>query len=214
SLGDGDGVLLSNAAPWTIVLPRATRFLALRVPAGAVGGVASGARAARRISGESAALQLLARYIDMLAQCPVPFVGQLDTIAATHAHSLLAAALGMASEAREAGESARRAVRLRAVLAEIQANFADSGFSSASVGLRLGVSTRYVQDLLHDTDASFTERVLELKLQKARAMLGSARGRRIVDIAHACGFGDISHFNRCFRRRFGSTPTRFRDGAK
>jgi transcriptional regulator GlxA family with amidase domain len=30
---------------------------------------------------------------------------------------------------------------------------------------------------------------------------------RIVDVALAAGFGDVAHFNRLFRRRFGDTPS-------
>ena len=37
-------------------------------------------------------------------------------------------------------------------------------------------------------------------------MLARTDGR-IGDIAFACGFNDLSYFNRCFRRRFGLTPT-------
>lgn len=37
--------------------------------------------------------------------------------------------------------------------------------------------------------------------------MGCGRERRISDIAFACGFNDLSYFNRCFRRRFGLTPT-------
>jgi transcriptional regulator GlxA family with amidase domain len=35
----------------------------------------------------------------------------------------------------------------------------------------------------------------------------------IADIAFACGFGDISNFNRMFRRRFGDTPSGVRAAA-
>ena len=54
--------------------------------------------------------------------------------------------------------------------------------------------------------------VLELRLQKARAMLASPRYDRmkVSDIALACGFNEVSYFNRCFRRRFGASPTQFR----
>ena len=35
---------------------------------------------------------------------------------------------------------------------------------------------------------------------------------KVSDIALACGFNAVSHFNRCFRRRFGAPPTQFRGG--
>ncbi len=70
-----------------------------------------------------------------------------------------------------------------------------------------------MQDLLHDTEHSFTERVLEHRLQRARAMLANPRQDdvKISDIAYAAGFNEISHFNRCFRRRFGASPGEFRN---
>lgn len=35
----------------------------------------------------------------------------------------------------------------------------------------------------------------------------------IIDIVFAAGFGDASHFNRVFRRRFGETPSGVRGAA-
>jgi len=60
--------------------------------------------------------------------------------------------------------------------------------------------------LLYEAGASFTQRLLELRLRKAAELLARAGGRRISDIAFACGFNDLAYFNRCFRRRFGLTP--------
>ncbi len=33
---------------------------------------------------------------------------------------------------------------------------------------------------------------------------------KIADIARACGFNEVPYFNRCFRRRFGESPTSLR----
>ena len=33
---------------------------------------------------------------------------------------------------------------------------------------------------------------------------------KVSDIAFACGFNEVSYFNRCFRSRFGASPTQFR----
>ena len=52
---------------------------------------------------------------------------------------------------------------------------------------RLGVKTRHIQGLLRETGASFTERVLELRLQRARRMLVDPRnyGMKIGEIARS-----------------------------
>ena len=102
-----------------------------------------------------------------------------------------------------------RAARLQAVLAKIADNFANPGISAQCVAKELGLSARYVHDLLQETGISFSERVLELRLQRARKMLSQRQNdaMRISEIALMNGFSDMSYFNRCFRRRFGCTPS-------
>jgi transcriptional regulator GlxA family with amidase domain len=50
---------------------------------------------------------------------------------------------------------------------------------------------------------------LDKRLDRAVDLLRDPRhaGKKIVDIAFATGFTDVSHFNRSFRRRFGDTPS-------
>ena len=100
------------------------------------------------------------------------------------------------------------------MLAEIEEGFPDSGFALSSVAGKLGLSLRYVQDLLQDTGMSFVPRVTELRLQKARPMLTDHRCDRMAvgDIADACGFSEVAYFNRCFRKRFHISPTSLRSG--
>jgi AraC-like DNA-binding protein len=217
-LGAGDGVLMNNAEIGAITMPQETRFLTFRVPVAAIAPLVPDVAAvvARRVPADCEALRLLTRYLEILQDTSAVATPQLQALATTHVHDLLALALGATYEA---GEIARgrglRAARLQTILAEIKARFADPDFSPGDVAHRLGVSPRYVQDVLHDTGISFTERVMELKLQKARAMLARGGALKVIDVAYECGFGDISYFNRCFRRRFGAAPGDFRasDGA-
>ncbi len=85
--------------------------------------------------------------------------------------------------------------------------FAEPDFSAQKLAAAAGLSERCVNELLYEAGASFTMRLLELRLRKAAELLKRTGERRISDIAFDCGFNDLSYFNRCFRRRFGLTPT-------
>jgi AraC-like DNA-binding protein len=87
--------------------------------------------------------------------------------------------------------------------------FSDPNFDLDSAAAASGLSRRYVQKLLEGTGKSFTEHLAGRRLERASAMLTDPRHLHlaIIDIAFAVGFGDVSHFNRMFRRRFGETPS-------
>jgi AraC-like DNA-binding protein len=63
---------------------------------------------------------------------------------------------------------------------------------------------------------SFSEFVLARRLVRAQRALADPRfvGRPISAVAFDAGFGDLSHFNRTFRRRFGMTPSEVRAQAR
>jgi AraC-like DNA-binding protein len=168
----------------------------------------------RQLDPRLPAMRYLERYLGIVAD-----PGGFDTDPLVFAHvdrtivDLLALAIGAGRDATEiASMRGLRAARAQAVLAEIRAHFADRSFSPRRVAEKLGLAPRYVQDLLQETGASFSGRVLELRLQKARTMLMDARynGLRISEIAEASGFNEVPYFNRCFRRRFGASPTALR----
>jgi len=56
---------------------------------------------------------------------------------------------------------------------------------------------------------SFSEFVNQLRLQAARRELRDGE-RGVLDVALACGFRQITFFNRLFRREVGCTPTEYR----
>ncbi|WP_299805437.1 AraC family transcriptional regulator [Tardiphaga sp.] len=105
-----------------------------------------------------------------------------------------------------------RGARIASVLAQINEGFSDQQFSTRMVAERLGLSVRYVQDLLQGSGHSITDRIMQLRLDKARTMLTDDRNcsLKISDVAASCGFNELSYFHRSFRRRFGSSPAKFR----
>src|SRR5204862_4300120 len=156
------------------------------------------------------------RYLAMLAD--PDWIGE-NPLLADHVGATLIDLIGLALGAgRDADEIARgrglRAARLSEIFAEIRTGFADAAFSPRVIAAKFGLTPRYVQELLSETGASFTDRVLELRLQKARTMLADSRHDRlrVSEIAYGCGFSDISYFNRTFRRRFGTSPLQYRGG--
>jgi AraC-like DNA-binding protein len=58
--------------------------------------------------------------------------------------------------------------------------------------------------------------LLEQRLVRVQRMLLDSRlaARTISDIALEAGFGDLSHFNRAFCRRFGESPSDVRAAAR
>lgn len=54
--------------------------------------------------------------------------------------------------------------------------------------------------------AGFNATVRDLRLKKARSLLGTP-GMNITEIALACGFANAGYFTRCYRKKYGRTPT-------
>lgn len=152
------------------------------------------------------ALSLAMDYSNLLLQHPEA-VEEAGMAIANHLLDLAALGLGargdLAVDARRGG---LRAVRLKAVLTILEQRFAEPDFSAQKLAAAAGLSERYVNELLYEAGSSFTTRLNELRMRKAADLLAHSTSR-ISDVAFDCGFNDLSYFNRCFRRRFGLTPT-------
>lgn len=131
-----------------------------------------------------------------------------------HLVELAALALGPSTDGREAAHAGGgvRAARLASAKAAVARSLESPRMTAAAVARSLGVSTRYLHMLFETEPLSFSEFVAEQRLLRAVKVLSdpAQRHRRILDIALQFGFGDVSTFNRAFRRRFGKTPSDFR----
>jgi AraC-like DNA-binding protein len=125
----------------------------------------------------------------------------------------MALALGATREAAViANARGMRAARLHAVKADIAANLTSRDLSVAAVALRQRVTPRYIHMLFDGEGTTFSQTVLAERLAYVhRLLLDPSRVHQSISaIAYASGFGDLSHFNHVFRRRYGATPSEVR----
>jgi AraC-like DNA-binding protein len=216
SLEPGAMTLLTDAEPGEFIGGAENRWMFVTAPRQRLLDLAGTAehQLARPIDGSRPAARHLRRYLEFVAS-PHPDEGaaELEQVVEATLLDLIALVVGAnQADPDGAGQRGLRAARLQEIVSAIGTSYDDPAFSVHRLASQVGLSPRYVQDLLHDTGVSLTERVLERRLQKARKMLMSAqcRDRRVIDIALACGFGAVSYFNRVFRRRFGVSPSELR----
>ena len=134
--------------------------------------------------------------------------------AVTHVHDLIALAIGATGDGAElASRRGLRAARLRAVKADILSNLGTRDLTVSAVARRQGVTPRYVHMLFEAEGTTFSQFVLSQRLMLARRRLADPLRDQmtITEIAYETGFGDLSYFNRMFRRNYGATPREMRN---
>lgn len=96
----------------------------------------------------------------------------------------------------------------RRALRAIDEHLHDPDLSSAKVASLLGMSLRTLHRLFQQRELTVTGHILARRLDHCYRQLQSQRhrDRTITDIAFDCGFSDLSHFSRSFRRRFSVAP--------
>jgi AraC-like DNA-binding protein len=153
------------------------------------------------------ALSLAMDYSDLLLRHP-DAIDEAGLSIAAHLTDLIALGLGARGDAAKAAQRrGLRAVRLKSLQIIMDRRFTEPDFSAFKLAAEACLSERYVNELLHESGAGFSARLTELRLRRAAEQLAQSGHRRISDIAFDCGFNDLSYFNRCFRRRYGLTPT-------
>jgi AraC-like DNA-binding protein len=217
SISGGSSILLSTADP--VRMERTTaRYVAVGVPRAVLAPMLANPDAAlmRVIPSTNVPLRLLTGYVALLVKDPAPLeTAELRRLAVHHVHDLVALSIGATRDAAEiAAGRGLRAARMRAIKADIAQNLAGD-VTTAALSARHRLSPRYIRRLFEGENTSLSRFVLGQRLTCVNRMLVDPRyaDRTITDIALVVGFGDISTFNREFRRRFGVTPSDMRHGA-
>jgi len=168
---------------------------------------------ARVIPQDIAPLRLLSNYVEGVIADPALDAADVTRLVVTQIYDLAALTMGATREAAEIAKGrGLRAARLRAIKADIAGELASPNLSVETVAMRQQVSPRYVQMLFEQEGTTFSQYVIGQRLLRAHRMLTDPRfvDRSIASVAFDAGFGDLSHFNRAFRRRYGGTPSEVR----
>lgn len=217
ALGERDGCFLSckqegNFIRTTYGRVLCARFqrhlLALRVPSldDALG---------RVIRRDSEALRMLTTYLLSLDDNQSLKTETLRETVTNQIYDLTALVLNPLSEqALHARDRSAGANRLRALKKFIGQNIARSELSLSDAAAACQLSFRQVQRLFESEGTTFSQYLQGKRLARIYAALTDRRqaDRSIGEIALANGFGDVSHFNRAFRRRYGVAPSEVRHG--
>lgn len=208
-LGPGEAILCSNAEVAVGVASGAR--IAIRLPRAALAPLVGDVEATvlRRIPAENEALRLLRGYLPTMNRVAVSGTAA-QQLAVAHVRDLVALTLGAARDAAHAAEAgAGRVARLTAIKRDIMENLSEGDVSVGALALRHQVTPRYVQNLFEHDGSTLTAFVLARRLEWAHAQLSDPHRReeKIAALAFDCGFGDLSYFNRVFRRRYGVAPS-------
>ena len=99
--------------------------------------------------------------------------------------------------------------RLAQVIREMEQSI-EEPVSPATLAADVGISTRQLERLFRRyLDRSPKRYYMELRLARARNLLMQT-DMSIINVALACGFTSPSHFSKCYRSHYGTTPYRER----
>jgi AraC-like DNA-binding protein len=214
-LKDHQAVVLSCGEAATFDRTQGGRSLTLRVPRATLEKTVIRVDDAlmRQIPGDRGAMGLLENYAGWLLNAAGSLDQQLLDLSVQHVQDLLALTIGPVSDFADAARSrGLKAARLKLAKSFIVAHSHRRDISISTVAASLNVTPRYVQRLFEAEGTTFSEFLIGQRLTRAHRLLcePSSNHSAISTIAYDVGFGDLSYFNRRFRRQFGSTPREVR----
>jgi AraC-like DNA-binding protein len=210
SMGEGEAIVLSGAEPAAFHRTTFGSALALRVPRAMFAETVVSVDDAlmRPIPTDCGALKLMEEYASWILKS-----GEVDqqllNLSVRHIQDLLALTIGPTSDfADTARTRGLRAARLKLAKSFIMSHSHQRDLSVTGVAANLNVTPRYVQRLFEADGTTFSDFLTNQRLARAHRLLGEPQTNRsaISTIAYDVGFGDLSYFNRRFRRRYGMTP--------
>jgi AraC family transcriptional activator of tynA and feaB len=126
------------------------------------------------------------------------------------AADLIALSLSPNKDHSAALAQSRRKAFLNSILAYIDQNYAKADLNINSVCRRFGISPRSLHRLFESEGLTCSREMTLRRLSKCAEAMCDDPEASIASIAFASGFGDLSSFNRQFRKQFDLAPREYR----
>lgn len=212
-IGAGDLLYQPARAPATVCIDEACRMLVLRLSFSRFNG---GHRGNFRDFRASLALPDSALRLAVLnyVRHVLPALGDSSLATVAHAEqafiSLLAAAYAESQQATRAGDEAQS--RWDMLVLAVDAMLGDPDLNVARLAAALGVSVRRVHRLFELRGQRYGAYLLEQRLERAREDLRGPlyADQGVAQAGYRAGFNSASHFSRCFKLRYGVSPSAYR----
>jgi AraC-like DNA-binding protein len=212
---DGIVLLSDTSRPWRLDMTELHQLCAARVHRERLLAFVPNAEdlAGRPIPVSPTMVSLLTGTLDLATQLGPALDPLARQAVSRHLVDLIALVLGAKGDTAELARGrGLAAAQLMVIKRYLVDQLSEPKLSVREVAARHSVSVRYVQLLFERSGTTFTKFLTEQRLLAAYDRLTNVltRAASITQIASECGFGDLSTFNRAFRRRFGATPSDIR----
>ncbi len=206
-----EAIILDATKETTFIATGVSRFDCFIVSAQADPQNIAAVNKMERVDQDNGALIVLGHYAAALMRGLLPMNSSLlASLATDYMRSLVTAMIDAARITPISPRigSTRSQPSLIAIKADIEIRLTDKDLSLTSFATARGVTVRHLQKLFEAEGRTFSDYVLERRLERARQLLLNTvvTPRPISTIAFDLGFGDLSYFNRTFKKRFGVTP--------
>jgi AraC-like DNA-binding protein len=211
AFGKGDIAFRTTRLPSTFSLQKPCQLMVLRLPAARFFGLYGDLSERFRPSIARADALLVATARDHLAHVfpELPHLGAASAYFSEQSFvSLLAAIYCESNPDAAANTGAGEPDRWQRLVACIEAHLCDPDLSVETIARDLRISKRLAHRQFEARGMQYGAYLRMRRLERAHGELTNARldHLSVAEIAYRNGFNDPSHFNRCFRSRFGLPP--------
>ena len=209
-LRPGDCTLVDSTRPYWLEFDAGTQFIVCRFDADALRSFVHDPddKVATRISRDSGATRTLHRLLEVLWSEGIRTAEEAWFAEADQCILSMFSLAWHASYGRP--EAARYALLRRRAEDYVEQRFADPELTIGGLARALSVSTRAIQLAFAEKGETPVGHVQKVRVAHAAKLLSTAQ-HSVTSVAMDCGFNDLSHFGRVFRKITGQTPRRYRD---